>query len=204
MLTAFSRRAPEFFLTGGAALAHFYLRHRDTEDLDFFVTSDLLSEGVVALKGAADEIGASVTALTDAPDMKRFLVSRGSEEAVKVDLVRERQPQLAPKAVIDGIAVDQPEEILALKLQPSVLTRFEPRDLVDIWHLEKLGLRFEDGLRGAMKKEAFTAAELANRLRTWHITADGIPPGTLTVQQLQAYLEELIDRLVRAALPHGP
>jgi hypothetical protein len=39
-LEALVRRAPGFFLTGGAVLAGWTLRHRTTDDLDLFTTSD--------------------------------------------------------------------------------------------------------------------------------------------------------------------
>jgi hypothetical protein len=42
LLEAFFRRSPAFYLTGGAALAGFYLGHRRTEDLDLFTTEDAL------------------------------------------------------------------------------------------------------------------------------------------------------------------
>lgn len=200
LLMAFARRAPEFFLTGGAALAHFHLGHRETDDLDFFTHADVLAQGTEALKEAAAEIGAAATAITDAPDFKRYLVSRASE-GIEVDLVRDRQPSLAPKAIIDGVAVDRPEEILANKLTPSVITRGEPRDIVDVYYLEKLGLRVEDAIVGAMRKEVFTPAELFQHLTRWRIGDDTPVPGGLTVAQVRAYVRELADRVAILALP---
>lgn len=40
VLEAFFRKEKRFFFTGGAALAGFRLGHRDTDDLDLFVTED--------------------------------------------------------------------------------------------------------------------------------------------------------------------
>jgi Nucleotidyl transferase AbiEii toxin, Type IV TA system len=204
LLMAFARRAPEFYLTGGAALAHFYVGHRSTEDLDFFVQEDLLPRGAEALRDAAKEVGATLAVVTDAPEFKRYLVHRqseGREEGIEVDLVRDRQPSLFPKAVIDGVVVDRPEEILANKLTPSVITRGEPRDIVDIWYLEKSGLRVEDALPGAMRKEVFTAAELSQHLSNWRIGDDTAVPGGLTVEQVRAYVRELAERLAILAFP---
>jgi dihydrofolate reductase len=59
LLEAFFRRAHNFYLTGGAALAGFYLGHRRTEDLDLFTTDETLESGERALQEAADELGAS-------------------------------------------------------------------------------------------------------------------------------------------------
>lgn len=200
LLIAFARRAPEFFLTGGGALAHFHLGHRQTEDLDLFAYGDVLPQGAEALRQAATQVGADVSVVTDAPEFKRFLVRRG-EEGVRVDLVRDRHPSPIAKAVIDGVLVDRPEEILANKLTPSVITRREPRDIVDIWHLEKLGLRVEDALAGAMRKEVFTAAELSQYLSNWEIGDDTRVPGGLTVNQIRAYVQDLSDRLAVMAFP---
>ena len=60
LLEEFFRRAHGFFLTGGAALAGFYLRHRATEDLDLFTTPDVeIATGVHALAEAAAAVGAT-------------------------------------------------------------------------------------------------------------------------------------------------
>lgn len=50
LLEAFFARTQGFFLTGGAALAGFYLRHRETEDLDLFAPPNVeIGTGVQAL-----------------------------------------------------------------------------------------------------------------------------------------------------------
>jgi predicted nucleotidyltransferase component of viral defense system len=200
LLVAFARRAPAFYLTGGAALAHFYVGHRPTDDLDFFVQEDLLARGAESLQEAVEEVGATLRTVTDAPDFKRYLVHR-PPEGIEVDLVRDRQPSLFPKAVIGGVVVDRPEEILANKLTPSVITRGEPRDIVDIWHLEKSGLRVEDAVVGAMRKEVFTVAELSQHLANWRIGDDTFVPGGLTVEAVRVYVRQLAERLAILAFP---
>lgn len=200
LLVAFARRAPEFYLTGGAALAHFYVGHRSTDDLDFFVQEDVLARGADALRSAVREVGATMSTVTDEPEFKRYLVHR-PPEGIEIDLVRDRQPSLFPKAVIDGIVVDRPEEILANKLTPSVITRGEPRDIVDIWYLEKSGLRIEEAVVGAMRKEVFTPAELSRYLSNWRIGDDTFVPGGLTVEAVRAYVRELAERLAVLAFP---
>lgn len=69
LLPAFFERAPGFFLTGGAALARFYLHHRETEDLDLFATPEVeIGTGVQALVEAAASVGASARALRESGD----------------------------------------------------------------------------------------------------------------------------------------
>lgn len=63
ILVAFARREPQFFLTGGAALAGFHLGHRTTQDLDLFATADRLEDGARALRQVAAELGANLEVL---------------------------------------------------------------------------------------------------------------------------------------------
>lgn len=76
---AFGKRAPDFFLTGGAALVGFYLGHRTTLDLDWFTTGDHLEAGEAALRSAAEELGATIEAIQSSPDHRRRVVRRGAE-----------------------------------------------------------------------------------------------------------------------------
>ena len=93
-----------------------------------------------------------------------------------VDLVRDRVAQLLPeKALMNGIFVDPPEEILANKLC-ALLSRSEPRDLVDVRALENAGYRVEAAVPAAIAKDGgLTPAAIAgdipvrgdHQLRTW-------------------------------------
>jgi hypothetical protein len=201
LLEAFFRRAGDFYLTGGAALAGFYLGHRRTEDLDLFTTQDALESGERSLQEAADELGASVERLQTAPDFRRRLIRRGGESLV-VDLVRERATAGQRAKVQRGaIRLDSSEEILANKLC-ALLSRAELRDLVDVIALEKAGLRIEEVLPDAMRKDGgLTPAQLAWVLSELRIGDDARIPGNLSAAELRAALESLIDRLTRLAVP---
>ncbi len=154
LLRAFPAREQGFYLTGGAALAGFYLRHRETTALDLFAdSSDDFDRGTPVLRDAAASLGAEVVVRQDAPGFRRFVVSRGSD-AVLVDLVWERvAPIQAQKVTIRGIRLDPIEEILINKLT-AVLSRAEERDLVDLLKLEEAGHRVESALPGALQKDA--------------------------------------------------
>lgn len=147
----FSREA-RFFLTGGAALAGFHLRHRETHDLDLFTLEDALDAGTALVAEIARQWGATLESIQTYPDFRRLLLRRNGE-AVVIDLVRERVVQVAPaKSSVRGIRVDPPEEILANKLC-ALLSRSEVRDLVDVRALEKSGYRVEDALPAAAAKD---------------------------------------------------
>src|SRR5207247_1678157 len=57
VLEAFFRKEQRFFLSGGAALVGFHLGHRETDDLELFVTEDVLEEGLAGLGAAVRELG---------------------------------------------------------------------------------------------------------------------------------------------------
>jgi predicted nucleotidyltransferase component of viral defense system len=201
VLEAFFRRESRFFLTGGAALAGFHLGHRTTEDLDLFTTSEVLEDGELALNAVARELGATVEGLRTAPDFRRRLLRRGSEGLV-VDLVLDRAPQgAAEKAVIGGIRMDPPEEILANKLC-ALLSRSEYRDIVDVQALEKAGFSVEDALPIAMSKDAgLTPGQLAWVLSLIEVDDQTELPGHVSIQSLREYLVDLQKRLSRFAFP---
>ncbi|HSF38560.1 MAG TPA: nucleotidyl transferase AbiEii/AbiGii toxin family protein [Thermoanaerobaculia bacterium] len=201
VLDAFFRREDRFFLTGGAALAGYYLKHRETKDLDLFTTENRMEEGVSALTAAAQEVGASIEPLRTSPDFRRFLL-RHDSGAVVVDLVRDLAPQIfSEKSLFGTIRVDPPEEILANKLC-TLLSRAEIRDLVDVWALEKRGYSIETALEQASLKDAgMTAGQLAWVLSEIKIGDDAAPPGGLSAQELREYLHDLRDRLAGQAFP---
>ncbi len=166
---------PGWFLTGGAALAGWWLGHRTTQDLDLFAERGELADGDRALRAAAARLGATVTLLTRTTDFARALVTRPGEE-VLVDLVRDRVPALEAKVVIDGVRLDSPREIAANKLN-ALADRAEPRDLVDLRAL--LASRSLDDVLadGARKSLACEPATLAWILSTSPWSAAAVPEG---------------------------
>lgn len=130
-----------------------------------------------------------------------MLVRRG-DEAVVVDLVRERVVQIAPeKPLLNGIRVDPPEEILANKIC-ALLSRSEIRDLVDVRALELAGYRVEDAMPAAMMKDGgVTPAQLGWVLSQIKLGDEMKSPGGVSVAELRRYLSDLIDRLSRSAFP---
>jgi hypothetical protein len=205
ILRAFFALEPRFFLTGGAALAGFHLGHRTTEDLDLFTTREVLEDGESALREVARRLGASLENIRTAPDFRRRLLRR-DDDGVVVDLVLDRAPQgTVTKPVVDGVAVDPPDEILANKLC-ALLGRCEFRDIVDVLALERAGLKVEDALPLARSKDAgLTPAQLAWVLSCITLGDDVDLPAGFAPGELRDYLQQLQDRLSRLGYPvSGP
>jgi len=201
VLKAFFKYESHFFLTGGAALAGFHLRHRTTKDLDLFTTEDRLEEGAAALAAVAREVGGSLESLVVYVDFRRYLLRRGSSSVV-VELVRDRAPQLIDEKIsVESIRIDPPEEIIANKLC-TLLSRAEIRDLVDLRALEEAGYRVEDHLEQATHKDAgLTPGQLAWVLSQIVIGDDARLPEGVSVDELRQYLDDLETRLTKMAFP---
>lgn len=202
-LTAFFQREHRFFLTGGAALVGFHLGHRETYDLDLFTLDDVVNEGFSVVQDVAQQMNASLESLQTSPDFRRLLLRR-NDDVIVIDLVRERVAQTSPeKLLVGAIRVDPPEEILANKLC-ALLSRSEIRDLVDVRALETLGYSLENALVAAQQKDrGLTHAQLAWVLQQIELGEDLIPPGDVSRQELQDYLNNLIVRLTKFSFPQS-
>ena len=200
-LQAFFLKETRFFLTGGAALAGFYLGHRETHDLDLITLTDAMEEGSVAIAEVAREMGAKLESIQTSPDFRRYMLTHKSE-AIVIDLIREHVAQIIPdKPVIGIVRIDPPEEILANKLC-ALLGRAEIRDLIDVRALEISGYSVESALPAAASKDAgLTPGQLSWVLSQITLGDDLIPPGGLSVQELRIYLDDLVARLIRLAFP---
>ncbi len=202
ILTAFFERERGFFLSGGAALAGYHLHHRETMDLDLFtMDDDAFVRARPVLTQVARSLGATLETRQAAPGFERHLLNR-ADGTVVVDLILECTVQVAgDKQDRDGVRVDPPEEILANKLT-TLLSRSEERDLVDLMYLERAGYDAEAALGHALAKDGgCTPAQLAFLLSEIEIPDSAQLPAGVDPSELRAFVEQLIARFRRAALP---
>ncbi len=202
-LECFFEQTQDFFLTGGTALAAFYLSHRRSEDLDLFT----LNEGAIDIapsivNAIAVSIRASLTPIITSPFFRRYLLQRGSEGTI-VDLVREIAPQIVQEKVRFGnIIVDSLEDIAANKIC-TVLGRGEMKDFIDLYFLHRYGVDIRKTLEWARRKDAgVSAATLAYILDevSFHRVPDYVLK-PVTVDELNAFFSQLRDELVRESFP---
>jgi len=203
VLAAFFDRERGFFLTGGAALAGFYIGHRRTDDLDLFTTdADAFERGRFVVTDVAQHLNAQVVTRQEAPGFRRMLLTMADGASLVIDLVRDAGVQTFPqKLEFDQIIVDSIEEILVNKLT-AIVGRAEERDLVDLYFLAASGLSIVRALPAAEAKDGgCTPANLAWLLSEVDIP-DGITlPAQLSAATLRAFVAELIVTLRRLALP---
>jgi hypothetical protein len=204
LLARLSAALPDFFLTGGSALAEFYLGHRVSEDLDLFTARiDAFADADVLVRQVAVERGIPVAVVRSSRFFRRYVFD-SAEEQVVIDLVLDPVPQVNPdKPIFDGIRTDTLREIAVNKVC-TLLERWEPRDLVDLLFIERAGIDPLDLIAEARRKDGgLTPASLAFSLATAP-PIDQMPHGMLaplTVDELRAYRDRLIQRLTILAVP---
>ncbi len=184
-------------LGGGAALAGAYLGHRMTGDIDLFVhDAEDMRSLVGLLPGAAREAGISVTLLRDAGHLVRAQLEDGAGNKVDVDVVHEPVADIAaPPPPIEGVVIESLTDLRANKLT-CILSRSEPRDLVDLYFLDRAGFPPERDLDLALRKDAgVDPGILAWLLGRFPIHPLPLMLEPITPEELEAFRDALAERL---------
>lgn len=191
----------DFYLSGGTALSAFYLRHRISDDLDFFSFKDIDSIFVHQLGvEIKKELNLEEVTFSKLHDRYQFFYKKDGED-LKVEFAKYPFPQLKKTESFLGILVDSEYDIAVNKLV-TILDRFDPKDFVDMYFLlDKY--RLENLLEGAkikfgMKIEPiFLGGELAKvrRIETLPRMAK-----KLTIEDLKTRFEEEIKKISRGVI----
>lgn len=195
-----SNLAQSFYLTGGTALAAFYLQHRYSEDLDFF-TPDPNAMRLVAhsLETVVQTLSATLEfSRTFNTFIEGFVTSRDGER-VKLDFAQDTPYRLQSTELNQtfGIQLDNSLDISANKLS-ALFDRAAEKDFVDIYFISKEMMPFADLLPYARRKHVgmddYWLAIALQRVRRVKVLPRMIKP--LTIADLQAYFLELADSLM--------
>lgn len=135
------RDSRQFYLTGGTALARFYLGHRCSEDLDFFTGfPDIITPFSVNLEKHLNEKGYRVKRLRGVSSFIELEVISG-QEGVLVHLAQDAAFRLQPLKSFEecpGLNIDSLEDIAANKLL-ALFGRAMLRDFIDVYFLVNKG-----------------------------------------------------------------
>lgn len=132
-----------FFLTGGTALSEFYLKHRLSEDLDFFSESELNFYSIDRfMRQVAKNLKAKFTERRRTGIVRYQL--KGDFGQLKIDFVHQVFSQLNPNKKINGIYVADLEDIIVDKLY-TIFGRATARDFVDLYFgMNELGIDLKE------------------------------------------------------------
>lgn len=185
-----------FYLTGGTALAAYYLHHRLSDDLDFFS----FDEGDrIFLHAFAEriktEIGAESARYERLHDRSQYFFNVGPDE-FKVEFSRYPFKQLENAESVSGLKVDSFRDIAANKLM-ALLDRFDPKDFADLFFILKktrlADVRKDVGLKfGTKIDNIFLGGEFAKAKRV-----EALPQmiNQITKEELKKFFEDLAKEL---------
>jgi len=154
-----------FYLTGGTALGRFYLRHRYSEDLDFFLNAD--DHFMNHLSFIRKEISKSFHINLDESlftnDFARFYLQEGSVP-LKIEFVNEVEFRAGQPAVMPFGLIDTPLNILSNKLT-ALISRDEPKDVYDLIHIAATySFHWVDIFNDAKRKAIINEIDIERRL----------------------------------------
>lgn len=200
LVRALQRRVP-CHLGGGAALSGVHLRHRLSRDLDLFCHDPRDVRALVTvLPEASREVGLTARLVRDAGTFVRAAVEL-DDRSVELDLVHESTPDLDTPVSTDGVVTESLADLRAAKLT-CILSRSEPRDLVDLLFLDRAGYPPEADLALALRKDSgIDPAILAWLLGQYPVRPLPEMLVPLDEDELRRFRDELRERMKRRSLP---
>jgi hypothetical protein len=125
----------DFYLTGGTALAEFYLGHRVSYDFDLFTAEgDLIVPFSHQLEAASARAGLRVSVTRRFATFVEFLATK-AEETLRVDLALDTPFRFEPPVLSEyGIRVNSLRDLRSDKVL-AYYGRAEPRDAVDLYFI---------------------------------------------------------------------
>jgi len=153
-ISLFSRLADnnQFYLTGGTALAEYYLGHRLSFDLDFFTGVDGLVMPVsYQIEKMGKDYDLDISVIRRFNSYSEFLITKGAD-SLKIDLALDSPFRFKPPILsVDGIMVNDFQDLCVDKLL-AYFGRAEPRDAVDLYFILQHG-NAEELLQQASQKD---------------------------------------------------
>lgn len=192
----------QFFLTGGTALAAFYLQHRYSEDIDLFTLDNRAMELIQAeLDSIALALGAISKTAVATPTFRQVFLTRDNE-SLKLDLARDIDIQIGEHRHFDPVIVDSFENIGANKIT-AIFGRTAVKDFVDLYFILQAGLQFDDLLAMAKQKDGglteFYLAGMVRQARDLNYLPRMLKP--IDLDAMKKFYLELGDELLRRAKP---
>ena len=124
-----------FYLTGGTALAEYYLAHRLSYDLDLFTSeADLILPFSYRVEQAAQNAGLQVKIVRRFASFVEFEIKQGNN-TLKIDLALDSPFRFAPADLGDsGVMINDFQDMQTDKTL-AFFGRAEPRDAIDLYFL---------------------------------------------------------------------
>lgn len=174
-----------FYLTGGTALAAFYLHHRYSEDLDFFSEKEVDALALdIFMKENKKNLGFVEIDFQQSNNRNLFFL-RFNDEVLKTEFTYFPFTRIEKGVEVDGISVDSLLDIAVNKLF-TIYQRTKARDYIDLYCI--------------CKEKNFSITELTEKARIkfdWHI--DSLQLGTQFIKSKEAEDYPRMNKILPAA-----
>lgn len=169
-----------FYLTGGTALAEFYLQHRLSEDLDFFSEDEFNSIMVQSIvRKIIKKLKLTNVEYRTQLGLHIFFLHR-NKEVLKIDFNYYPFPRIYKKLHYKKIAVDDIRDIAINKLQ-TISTKPRTRDFIDLYCI--------------IQKTGWTIQELRQEARNkfdWYVDSVELGSKIMLIKEQEDYPRMLI------------
>jgi hypothetical protein len=158
-----------FYLTGGTALGRFYLDHRFSDDLDFFVNSnpEFTNEVKRIYKRLIGHLPVDTKATVETEEFVRIWI--GEEIKMKLEFVNETGEHSGKVLYSNDIPLDNPGNILGNKLG-AMLSRDEAKDVFDIVCIASYySFNWECIYEQATRKQLMNETDVIMRMTTFPV-----------------------------------
>lgn len=176
--------ASSFYLSGGTALAGYYLFHRYSEDLDFFSETEFDIQGITVFLSQLKSTF-KFTSIDFQQSLNRNLFFlRFPDEVLKIEFTYYPFPRIERGQMRDGLTIDSLLDIAVNKLF-TIYQRSTARDYIDLYCI--------------CKKENWQIADLLAKAKIkfdWHID-----PLQLGTQFLKSESAQDVPRMLDALAP---
>lgn len=190
-----------FFLTGGTALSAFYLRHRFSEDLDFFTQ---IPAGVVSAVPIIREVAKR---LSSTLEIRRsfntflegsFIFSEG--EIIRIHFAEDSPYRFEPTIFNKkyGVYVDNLLDICCNKFS-TLFDRHEMKDFVDIYFIDKEVIKFDDLYSKTQQKHVgiddYWLCQALRYINEMSLLPKMIKP--VTIEELRDFFNRKLQKLMK-------
>lgn len=188
-----------FFLTGGSALAHYFLKHRYSEDLDFFTEERarvrLVKDIITKL---SKDLNLAYEISRESETFSEYFILSKSER-VKLHFAQDAPFRLKPYLHDDDLDFFYDNELdIACNKFSALFDRHDAKDFVDIYFLSNEFMDFDEIYSQARKKhvgiDEYWLAVSLDYVNSIEILPRMIKP--VTTDELRAFYNEKIEMLM--------
>lgn len=160
-----------FYLTGGTALGRFYLNHRYSEDLDFFVNNDPdFSKHILFIKNELQkQFKTDISKAIVTAEFARFFID-DNDTFMKLEFVNDVAYRVGNPVKSNQGNIDTVTNILSNKLT-AIVGRDEPKDVFDIVTIAaNFSFNWQEMFKHAKEKAMINEIDVEQRLFTFPVS----------------------------------